>query len=263
MDETKTNTLEKFVETTKAIRALDIPSKETADALVRSAMRMVAIDLSNGNLSGAKHTADQLEAVEKFLKRKVEQQQADRITQNTVAAGRYRVIREIGRWLIDNVDHGTKRSAGGIANLSNDKSIDGLVIKVAKVLVELGIGETTYKRWLYIGALPDDDFDSFLSPYLDENIQQNMELYISLLYRLAVAWEKEPSKITEPSITLAPHLKAVYLATAYLRDKMQKAQSEIDKGNTPSSQVQFIFDQFTDLVDDINTFMRHTKDLYG
>jgi hypothetical protein len=253
------NALQTFVDTTRTIRELNIPSKEQADALVRSAMRMVANDLSNGNLNGAKHTADQLEAVEKFLKRKVQQYQADRITQNIIAAGRYRTIREIGKWCIENVNHRQSETAGGRdINISLD---DGAKLSmVTTTIAELGIGVSTYKHWLMVGGLSDDDFDNFIAPYLDENINRDKELYITLLYKLAIpAYAKEKP---EAPLSLAPHMKSLYLSINGLRNTMQRAQTEIDKGETPRTQAQFIFDQFRSLVDDINTFMRHTSEMY-
>lgn len=250
------NTLATIHSAADAIRELDIPSKETAKALVQSAMRMVALDLSNGNLAGAKHTVDKLEAVEKFLKRKVQQQQADRITQNIVAAGRYRTIREIGAWLIDNVDHN--------GNSRSSHASERIVYKVSEVLTELGIGKTTYIKWMDIGRLPDQEFNEWLAPYLDETIQQNMELYITSLYKYA-----SPSNVTrsyrqdvEPPITLAPYMRYVYVATVYLRDKIQAMQTEIDKGDTPVTQVRFIHEQFRELVADIQKFMTQSGELY-
>ena len=95
--------IELFDTAEKAVRELDIPSKEVVQALARSAMRMVAIDLADGNPRGALDTLDKMDAIESYIKAKVRQEHADVITQNIIAANRFRIRWEIGKWLDTNI----------------------------------------------------------------------------------------------------------------------------------------------------------------
>jgi len=95
--------IELFSTAEKAVRELDIPSKEVVQALAKSAMRMVAIDLANNNPKGALDTLDKMDAVESYIKSKVQQEHADQVTQNVIAASRFRIRWEIGGWLKENI----------------------------------------------------------------------------------------------------------------------------------------------------------------
>jgi hypothetical protein len=94
-----TNAIELFDTAEKAVRNLDIPSREVVQALAKSAMRMVAIELADGNPRGALDTLDKMDAIETYIKAKVRQEHADVITQNIIAANRFRIRWEIGKWL--------------------------------------------------------------------------------------------------------------------------------------------------------------------
>ena len=104
--------IELFSTAEKAVRELDIPSKEVVQALAKSAMRMVAIDLANNNPKGALDTLDKMDAVESYIKSKVQQEHADQVTQNVIAASRFRIRWEIGGWLKENL-HGRGKSKSG------------------------------------------------------------------------------------------------------------------------------------------------------
>jgi len=102
-----TNALDLYVEGRKGIRDLDIPlpNKETYAAITTYVINNVLLDLQNNDTAAAVDTADRLRAMEQYIKAKVQRQEADLATQNMMAALRLRTIREIGKWLQENVSH--------------------------------------------------------------------------------------------------------------------------------------------------------------
>ncbi len=248
-----TKALEIFTQTKQQLHDLEIPDKRTVDALVNSAMRAVAVCLASKNLQGAKDVHDKLGAAEKYLRAKVSQQLADRITQNTVAAGRYRVIREIGQWCIDNVNHKSGPDSGLVHNELN---------KQISVLVELGIGHATYWRWMETAKMSEEEFEAWLAPYLDLNIPQNMELYWSLLWHFVHPSHGAGKQQSNPPISLQPHMLLVWVCIEDLKDALQNMAKEMCKGETPINQVRFIYGQLSQLIEEIKGAKAKNRGVY-
>lgn len=252
------NELDVLAKTTKAIHEIEIPNREIAEALVRSAMRVVANDLANNNLQGAKDTQDKLKAVEQYLKAKLTQLHADRITQNIIAAGRMRTIRQIGQWCVENVN-----SEPGNPNL---QSMDRTSIMLRdQALNEMGIDSHTYWDWLQLAQVPEDRFEKYLSYFLNENIKQNLELTYTK------TWKKFfPSKSSESSrehaprkpLNIAPCLNNVCVSIQNLQDDLTVMVDETSKGEIPVSQVWYVFDRLKELSKAVETTKIKVGELY-
>jgi hypothetical protein len=248
---TNNNAIEIFANAAREVRDLDIPSKQAVEALTRSALRMVALDLSNNNIQGAIDTKEKLQAVENYIKAKVGQQQADLITQNVVAAGRLRIIREVGKWLIDNIPH-----EGGQPKKEP-------LPRVTVLTSDLGISRKTSDTWQQVAELPDDEFEAWLQPYLDGNVSKGEELYFSRLLK-HVQPPKEPSDSTSNGapLSMQPHINAVY---CWARDGVNVLQTyveEVGKGETPQRQIAFVIEQLSSLQKEIETAKRQSGELY-
>jgi hypothetical protein len=246
---TNNNAIEIFANAAREVRDLDIPSKQAVEALTRSALRMVALDLSNNNIQGAIDTKEKLQAVENYIKAKVGQQQADLITQNVVAAGRLRIIREVGKWLDENIGPGQPKK-----ELSYDTTI---------LLPDLGISRDESSRWQQVAELPDDEFEAWLQPYLDGNVSKGEELYFSRLLK-HVQPPKEPSEPTSNGapLSMQPHINAVYCWARDGANILQTYVEEVGKGETPQRQIAFVIEQLSSLQKEIETAKRQSGELY-
>jgi len=165
--------IELFDTAAKAVRELDIPSKEVAMALAKSAMRMVAIDLANNNPKSALDTLDKMDATESYIKSKVRQEHADQITQNVIAASRFRIRWEIGGWLDKNLAEKGERKSKYISDIHLDK------YWIEDVFGNNG-NSARFKaqRWQQLWrAFPKrQQLDEYLNPWEDPNNKQVDEL---------------------------------------------------------------------------------------
>ena len=103
----------------KELRSVDVPTLELARALTSAALAQARYYIENGNIPAARDVVDKMGGVEKYIKAKVQQQQAKLVTQNTVALGRFEVIWELGRWLRNN-----SPGRGGDRKSSNKMLLD-------------------------------------------------------------------------------------------------------------------------------------------
>jgi hypothetical protein len=242
------NDLEIFVDTTKQIHSLDIPSKAMAERLVRSAMNMVAIDLQNNNITGAIETKNKYESIEHWFKR----QHATLITQNTVAVGRLELIRQIGAYIRDNYEH-----IGGNQNKDkNGKFISkDLVItreEQGKYLKDLPISSATYLKWMDAADIEPDEFNQFVLPYLDESVKDD----IDGIFLGTVLSHFYPSKYNDVDApNLPPSLKKVWLLGRDYMDALSDMIIDCGDGNVPADHVTKVFEQ----MDKVTTANREAK----
>jgi hypothetical protein len=250
LENTTNNAIEIFANAAREVRDLDIPSKQAVEALTRSALRMVALDLSNNNIQGAIDTKEKLQAVENYIKAKVSQQQADLITQNVVAATRLRIIREVGKWLIDNLP-----DAGNPLWLHD--------VTIAPKLADIGITKRDSSHWQQAAELPDEDFEAWLQPYLNDNVSKGEELYFSRLLK-HVQPPKEPSDSTNNGspLSMQPHINAVYCWVRDGSNVLQTVVEEVGKGETPQRQIAFAIEQLGSLQKEIETAKRQMGELH-
>lgn len=161
-----------LTEAEKQVRDLDIPSREAVQALAKSALRMVAVDLANKNPKGALDTLDKMDAIEGYIKAKVQQEHADQVTQNVVAASRFRIRWEVGKWL-DKYLVGTVRKGTSLP----EKEVD-------KYWLEDVFGNNGFSaqhksfEWqqLYRAFPEPEQLDEYLQPWEDPNNKQVDEL---------------------------------------------------------------------------------------
>jgi hypothetical protein len=248
---TNNNAIEIFANAAREVRDLDIPSKQAVEALTRSALRMVALDLSNNNIQGAIDTKEKLQAVENYIKAKVGQQQADLITQNIVAAGRLRIIREVGKWLIEYLPNG------------GDRKSDSHDVNLIPRLSDLGVTGNDSSRWQQVAELPDKDFEAWLQPYLNDNVSKGEELYFSRLLKY-VQPPREPSDSANNGspLSMQPHINAVYCWVRDGSNVLQTVVEEVGKGETPQRQIAFVIEQLGSLQKEIETAKRQMGELY-
>ena len=127
----------------KELRSVDVPTLELARALTSAALAQARYYIENGNIPAARDVVDKMGGVEKYIKAKVQQQQAKLVTQNTVALGRFEVIWELGRWLRNN-----SPGRGGDRKSSNKMLLD---------LNSLGIEKMQSSRWQRVADIELED----------------------------------------------------------------------------------------------------------
>lgn len=289
------NINDSFLATTQAINALDIPDiseKEKAIRFVRAAQNMIRFQLETRDLEGAKETLDKVEAVEGYfakktngqkklvdrlskkyghkadapeLQRELEKLHKDRITQNIVAEGRIRSIRDIGDWAIIWMDHGTNKTGGGVdveeKRTNHVRPIDkDDLIKQSEILAKFLISPTTLGYWQQLAGIEDSKFEEFIAPFTDETILNNIELNYTLAVRL-FKYNAGRGHVNKHNLT--PQLMNIAVALDLLVDRIDSSQREIDKGNLPPiNQMQTIREMFKDTVEHINKYIRHTSERY-
>lgn len=264
-------TLNVFVDTTKTIHALDIPSKEKAEMLVRTALRMVLEDLADKNIEGAITTLNKYSTIEQYFKR----QHADLITQNTVAVGRLRLIRPIGQHVIDNYEHGNILSSGKInitpiRSADNTRFIGAINTPVAspdgkplKFLKDLPVAHNTYLKWMDAAKVTDEEFESWAIYYLgndpDNPLKEEDDVHFMLFLRKFFS-AKYGGNDSGPS--LLPHMKRAYLLWGEIITAYQAMVEEIANGSTPVEQINIVREQMNKAIEVVNSSLIKISELY-
>lgn len=237
------NALDIFVDAANTAHNLDIPSRVMAEKLVRSAMRIVALDLANNNINGAIETKNKYESLEHWFRR----QHADLITQNTVAVGRLRLIRQIGNYIKNNYEHELGGDKKSLSPNDNDR------------LKDLPIASSTYLKWMDASDIDEEVFSDWAEYYTSEDVNENDEIYLSRFLSFFYP-DKYSNDIDIPN--LLPHMKLVYIRARDLMDACNSMLDEISKGETPPEQVNKVFEQLDRVSSKIADIKKMIGDLY-
>lgn len=141
------------------IKSLRVPDKELAEGLVRAAQAQVSYLLAQNDARGAVDVIDRLGNIHHYLRQKVQQQQAEHITQNTVGLGRIHTIWDFDQWLEKYRTHKTGRPR---KNGGDDATILQEIIDIT------GKSERELRRWLKINKFEDwQDIDTWAQEYME------------------------------------------------------------------------------------------------
>lgn len=231
-----TNAIELFDTAEKAVRNLDIPSREVVQALAKSAMRMVAIELADGNPRGALDTLDKMDAIETYIKAKVRQEHADVITQNIIAANRFRIRWEIGKWLDENLAEKGDRKSKCIPEIHLDK------YWIEDVFGNNG-NSARFKsqRWqaLYRAFPEPNQLDEYLKPWESPDNKTADELMWKHVW--SVANPPKPKAEPEPlEVELTPAGEKLYRAVETWRNDAENYLKYLYTHDVPMREALFI-----------------------
>lgn len=259
--------LDVFVDTTKTIHALDIPSRDKAEMLVRTALRMVLDDLADKNIEGAITTYNQYSSIEQYFKR----QHADLVTQNTVAVGRLRLIRPIGKYIKKNYVHEpylVDADRNRTAIRDEQKKIVNMTTTIpkglsGKYLKDLPISEKTYLKWMDAAAVTEEEFEEWKKYYLDEDpknpLKEEDDVHFVLFLKHFFSAKYGGG---DDKINLLPHIKRAYNAWKEIIDAYQIINQELGKGETPVEQLVTLRDQMNKAIEVVNSTIANMKGLF-
>lgn len=251
-----TSVLDYYVDANNAVHNLDIPNKDAIEALTRSAMRMIAVDLNRIDVPGFKgavDTLDKLKAIEDYIRVKKAQQLADLVTQNKVAASRLYAVREIGKWLKIYLAPANrpKENCASRSTVNDDPEYH---------LDELNITRHQSADWQMIASIPTKEFDEWLNQFVSDAEKIEAELTLSkLLEYIRPQREKQPTKETP---NLLPHVKTVYVDADNLLNHLPEMIRGICEGNTPKDQFIKVRDKLNELPEQINRALRQAGEMY-
>lgn len=246
-----TNALDLYVEGRNGIRALDIPlpNKETYVAMTTYVINHVLADLQENNTKGAVDTVDRLKAMQQYIVAKVRRQEADLTTANMMEAIRQRSIREIGKWLQENVGNpGQYRQSSG-------EPIVGL---------PEGIDDHQSSRWQRVAQVSDEKFEEFLYPYIHRDGNNLPQLYFNQLLSYARPPREPGLSIPriEPPLTLKPAARLVWIGADKLEMALQSWVEEVSVGDTSQHQLVAVVEKLRKVNNWIITAIKQNGELF-
>lgn len=249
------NELDVFVDTTKVIHAMEIPSKEKAEMLVRTALRMVLDDLADKNIEGAITVYNQYSTIEQYFKR----QHADLVTQNTMGVGRLRLIRPIGQYIKDEYYHGSTingRTKNGDYSFVSEYQTN-------KRLGDLPITHHTYTKWIDASTVTEEEFEKWAVYYMGNDperpLKEEDDVHFMLFLRKFFS-AKYGGDTSGPS--LLPHMKRAYNAWEEIIAAYQVMVQATADGNTPIEQINIVREQMNKAVEVVNDSLKKIGELY-
>ncbi len=162
--------LDIFVDATRRIRDLELPSRAQLEGMMKSAMALVARDLEANNIRGAIDTMEKTKAIEDYVKARVRHEKLDLVRGNVVVAGRLDILREIGWWLDENITRDVNKRYADYIDVIGDE-------KPKFFLDDIGVTPRQSYQWQEIASLPEEEYQEFRKPYLQDSAQDELYFY--------------------------------------------------------------------------------------
>lgn len=157
--------LELFDQATKTVRASNLINREGIAEYGRAAMRAIDAALKVNDIRSAIDTMQKTKAFEDYVKSQISRKRVTVVDANHLVVVVLKIIRELGWWLDENlVEAGTTKM---YSSPLPPEIAAVLKIKPKFYLDDLGITASTSSKWQKIARMPDEEFDTYITPFLE------------------------------------------------------------------------------------------------